>query len=168
LFDRLAERSGRAGRIGEELVELANRMFRFWHVMKNGRLRRAGFACHMLFLQASIEASLQQGSDCGELRTARTCRNVLNMKQALWTFVQTPGVEPTNNLAERTLRHYVIWRKISFGAQSGRGSQYAARMMTVVGSCKLQGRNVLDFMTQAVRAHWGSGVAPSLVPPYPG
>jgi transposase len=167
-FTRIAERSGKAGRIGAELVELSNRMFRFRHAVKSGRLRRAGFACHMLFLQARIEATLRQGSDCGDSHTARTCWNVLNRKQALWTFVETPGVEPANNLAEWTLRHYVIWRKISFGTQSGLGSQYAARMMTVVGSCKLQGRNVLDFMTQAVRAHWGSGVAPSLVPPYPG
>lgn len=110
----------------------------------------------MLFLRERIEKTLRQGSDCGESRTANTCRNVLKMKQALWTFVQTPGIEPTNNLAERTLRHYVIWRKISLGAQSGRGSLYVSRMMTVVGSCKLQGRNVMDFITQAVRAHWGS------------
>lgn len=74
------------------------------------------------------------------------------------------GVEPTNNVAERCLRGYVIWRKISFGTQSGRGLLYVERMMTVVSSCKLQGRNILDFVTRAVHAHWGSGIALSLVP----
>jgi transposase len=69
----------------------------------------------------------------------------------------------TNNLAERTLRSFVIWRKISFGTQSVRGSHYVERIMTVVGSCKLQGRNPLTFLTQAIQAHWRDGVAPSLI-----
>lgn len=64
-----------------------------------------------------------------------------------------PGMEPTNNLPERTLRSYVIWRKVGFGAQSARGSRYLERITTVVGSCKLQGRNLPDFLSQAVQAH---------------
>lgn len=35
--------------------------------------------------------------------------------------------------------------------------------MTVAGSCKLQGRNLLDFLAQAIQAHWGKGSMPSLV-----
>lgn len=69
-----------------------------------------------------------------------------------------------NNLSERSLRSYVSWRKICFGSQSHRGSRYMERVMTVVGSCKLQGRNVLEFITQTVRARFGDGKAPSLVP----
>jgi transposase len=76
-------------------------------------------------------------------------------------------VEPTNNLAERTLRSYVTWRKVGFGAQSVRGSCYLARIMIVVGNCRLLGRNLLAFLTQAVQAHRGSGSFPSLVPPIP-
>jgi transposase len=167
-FKKISERSGKSGRIGEELIELTNRMFRFWHAVRDGRLCREMFVCHMDFLGARIVQTLRQGSECGESHTANTCRNVLKMRQALWTFVETPGIEPTNNLAERTLRHYVMWRKISLGTQSRRGSEYVARRMTVVGSCKLQGRNILDFVTQAVRAHWGNGKAPSLVHPAAG
>jgi transposase len=88
----------------------------------------------------------------------------LNLRCALWTFLTTPGVEPTNNHAERTLRRFVIWRKISFGTQSARGSRYVERIMTVAGSCRLQGRNVLSFLIQAIQAHWGHGTVPSLVP----
>ena len=78
--------------------------------------------------------------------------------------MHTPGVEPTNNIAERTIRHYVIGRKISLGTQSVRGSLYAERVMTVVGSCKLQGRSVLAFMAHAMQAHFGINTTPSLVP----
>lgn len=162
-FTKIAERSGVAGQIGEELLMQTHRIFRFWYCVRDGTLSRAGFACHMLFLQSQVEAALRRGSACGESKTANTCKRLLKAKHALWTFVRTPGIEPTNNLAERTIRSYVIWRKISFGTQSKRGSLYVERMMTVVGSCKLQGRNILNFLTQAVLAHRGTGTMPSLV-----
>lgn len=162
-FTKIAERHGVAGGIGTELVAHTHRMFAFWHQVRDGTLSRTTFACHMLFLQAQIEKALRRGSACGEARTANTCRHILKLRPALWTFVHTPGIEPTNNLAERSLRSYVIWRKVCFGTQSCRGSLYVARMMTIVGSCKLQCRNILDFVTQAVLAHCGNGTYPSLV-----
>ena len=163
-FTKMAERSGEPGRIGDELLFCTQRMFRFWHRVRDGTLRRDMFACHMLFLRHRIETLLQQGADGRHVQTARTCRNILRWRAALWTFMGTPGMEPTNNLAERTLRGFVIWRKTSFGTQSARGSRYIERIMTVVASCRLQGRNVLDFLAQAIQAHWGHGKAPSLVP----
>lgn len=162
-FTKIAERSGEPGRIGDELVACTQRMFRFWNWARDGTLSRSMFTCHMRFLRHRIEALLQQGAQGRHAETARTCRHILRLRQALWSFVDTPGVEPTNNLAERTLRSFVIWRKISFGTQSVRGSRYVERIMTVVGSCKLQGRNPLAFLTQAIQAHWGNGVAPSLI-----
>ena len=163
-FAKMAERSGQPGKIGDELLFCAQRMFRFWHRVRDGTLRRDMFACHMLFLRHRIEALLRQGADGSHAETARTCRNILQWRTALWTFIDTPGVEPTNNQAERTLRSFVIWRKTSFGTQSARGSRYVERIMTVVGSCRLQGRHLLDFLTQAIQAHWGNGTVPSLVP----
>lgn len=163
-FTKMAERSGTAGPIGEELLAHTQRIFGFWYCVRDGTLSRDGFASQMHFLRAQVEAALRRGSTCGEAKTAHTCRNLLKHQSALWTFVDTPGVEPTNNLAERTLRSYVMWRKISFGAQSKRGSLYMGHVMTVVGSCKLQGRNILDFLTQAVLAQAGNGPMPSLLP----
>jgi transposase len=162
-FTKISERSGVAGQVGDQLLEHAKRMFRYWHQVRDGTLSRETFAGCMVFTQAGLEAALRRGVVCGNSKTANTCKRLLKDKAALWTFVRTPGVEPTNNLAERTIRSYVIWRKTSFGTQSKRGSLYMERMMTTVGSCKLQGRNILEFVTQAVRAHAGNGFAPSLV-----
>ena len=163
-FRKIAERSGASGRIGDELIALAQRMFACWHRVRDGTLRRKVFDLQMPFLQHRIETLLREGAACRHAETARTCRNILNLHSALWTFLVVPGVEPTNNHAERTLRRFVIWRKISFGTQSARGSRYVERIMTVAGSCQLQARNVLDFLTQAIQARWGHGSAPSLVP----
>jgi len=163
-FAKIAERSGASGRIGDELIVLAHRMFRFWHWVRDGTLSHSMFACHMLFLRHRIETLLHEGTACRHAGTARTCGNILRLRCALWTFIDSPGVEPTNNHAERVLRRFVIWRKISFGSQSTRGSRYAERIMTVAVSCRLQGRNVLDFLTHAIHAHRSHGSAPSLVP----
>lgn len=163
-FTKIAERSGVSARIGDELIALTQRMFACWHRVRDGTLRRELFDIQMPFLRHRIETLLHEGAACRHAETARTCRNILNLHNALWTFLATPGVEPTNNHAERTLRRFVIWRKIRFGTQSARGSRYVERIMTVAGSCRLQGRNVLDFLTRAIQAHWGQGTAPSLVP----
>jgi hypothetical protein len=76
---------------------------------------------------------------------------IRKLKAALWNFVDIPGVEPTNNFAERTIRPYVLWRKISFGTQSERGNRFVERMMTVTATCRQQRRNVLEYLTAASR-----------------
>jgi len=164
---KIAERAARSGELGRYLLEQAQFMFERWRRVKDGTLSRQEFQEQMKPIQANVEAALLRGAafaQAGESQTAGTCKQLLKLKSALWTFVHTVGIEPTNNLAERTLRHYVIWRKISFGSQSQRGSLYAQRVMTTVGSCKLQGRNIFDFLTLAVTAHLGHGPRPSLLP----
>ena len=68
----------------------------------------------------------------------------------MWTFAGRGGVEPTNNAAERAVRHAVCWRKTSYGTDRERGSRFVERMLTVVATCRQQGRGVLDFLIQAL------------------
>ncbi|MEM9117852.1 MAG: transposase [Cyanobacteria bacterium P01_F01_bin.56] len=75
-----------------------------------------------------------------------------------------PHVEPTNNAAERALRPAVIWRRLSFGSKSQAGSEFVARMLTVITTLKAQNRSVLDFLTQACRATRFGNETPSLLP----
>jgi len=65
-------------------------------------------------------------------KTVRTCRQLLKVEPAMWLFVTTQGVEPTNNAAERAIRPAVIWRRTSFSSQTQVGSSFVARMLTVV------------------------------------
>ena len=82
---------------------------------------------------------------------------------ALWTFVDTPGVEPTNNTAEQELRAPVIWRKLSFGTQSERGNRFIERIHTVTATCRRQGRAVWGYLREAVEAFFFGRPAPPLV-----
>ena len=72
----------------------------------------------------------------------------------LSAFLIHPGVEPTNNSAERALRHAVIWRKISFGNKRAKGEVVTARLLTVAWICvMLLPRNALKFLCHSVSRH---------------
>ena len=83
----------------------------------------------------------------------------------LWTFLRVQGVEPTNNAAERALRHAVLWRKSSGGTASEWGSRFVERVLSVAATCRQQGRDVLEFLTGCFRAQVTRGVMPSLLAP---
>src|SRR5438067_9588268 len=72
-------------------------------------------------------------------------------------------VEPTNNVAERALRPVVLWRKGSFGSDSAAGSRFAERLLTVVATCRQQGRPLLDFLVGAGEAALRGSPPPSLL-----
>jgi len=123
-------------------------------------------------IRRHFEAELQRAAELGAVRgertplaaTVRTCRQLLRLAPALWTFLEIPGVEPTTNSAERALRQAVIQRKISHGVQSAARAQGRAQLLTVVVSLRQQGRDVLNFLEQAWVAQRLGGVMPSLVP----
>src|SRR6266540_3773368 len=107
---------------------------------------------------------LREGAAGAEGKTERTCRNLVKLEAALWTFVWEAGVEPTNNNAERPLRRAVLWRRRSFGTQSGTGSQFVERILTAVTTLRQQRRDVLEYLTAACAAAIRGEPAPSLLP----
>ena len=80
-------------------------------------------------------------------------RNLLKLWPALWTFAAVPGVQPTNNHAERSLRGAVIYRKLCFGSQSEAGQQRIARLLSAHTTCRLQHRSLFVYLTDAITAH---------------
>ena len=95
---------------------------------------------------------------------ANFCSNLVDLEPALWRFVITEGVEPTNNHAERVLRRGVLWRKISFGCHSAGGCRFVERMLTVTQTLRLQDRNIVHFLIEAVHNHRANLPIPSLLP----
>lgn len=110
---------------------------------------------------------LATGSPCGVRKTEGVCRELLKHREALWTFVQLDGVEPTNNAAERAIRPGVLWRKHSFGTHSAQGARFVEVIMTVVATLKPQHRNPLDSLTAACEATQRDEAVPSLLPTCP-
>jgi transposase len=92
---------------------------------------------------------------------------LLRLWDCLWTFIRVEGVEPTNNAAERALRHAVIWRRISGGTDSEAGSRFVERVLSVVATCRQQQkRSVLEYLTRCHRAHLLKSEVPSLLGAY--
>lgn len=164
-FTEFTERRPAASRrIGEALLEEARRMFAWWYKVRDGTLTRESFRTYMVPLRRRVRRLLRKGARCGQKLTVRTCRDILGLEPALWTFVRIRGVEPTNNACERALRPAVLWRKGCFGTRSAAGSRFAERMLTVTTTLKQQGRNLMEFLTLAVDLHQSGEPPPSLLP----
>lgn len=163
-FKKISERSGSSGRIGDGLLTYLRKMFMYWQWVKDGKLKREKFVQLMAPIRRHFEILLAERMTCGSPKTERTCKNILDYKDFLWTFIEKIGVEPTNNLSERLLRRFVIWRKTSFGTQSECGSRFMERIMTVAATCKLQKLNVLDFTSKAIQSYLNKEGSPSLLP----
>ncbi|MDE3046678.1 MAG: transposase [Verrucomicrobiota bacterium] len=78
-------------------------------------------------------------------------------------FFGAGGGKPTNNLAERGLRPFVIARKLSNGSQSEWGTKFSERVMTVVCTLKQQARNVFEYLTEVFRSRLEKGPAPPVL-----
>jgi transposase len=148
-------------RLGRDLMRPTLELFALWKRVRDGTLTRATFVRRMQSIRAEIDALVLRGY-CNPL-TSGVCTELWERRDHLWTFVAIEGVEPTNNAAERALRHAVIWRKLSFGTQSASGSRFVERMLTVIETARRRGRNVFAWLTEAVRAGLAGHPAPSLV-----
>ena len=163
-FTRIQERGGASEPVGTKLLALGHQLFHLWHQFQDGLLSREPLAEAMRPVQAAILTTLEEGTHCDDMKTSRACENILKLKAALFNFVTLPGVEPTNNRAERGIRPYVLWRKTSFGTQGETGTTFVERILTVVATCRAQGRNSIEFITQAIRDALYQRPPPSLLP----
>ena len=163
-FTAFSEYPGKAGEIGAALLEHCDQMFHWWHRVRDGTLKRSTLRQYMWRLRADVEGLLREGTCCGHKKMEGSCKRILKGAKHLWTFVGVPGVEPTNNTAERAVRPAVQWRKGCFGTQSAAGSRFVERIMTAAATCKQQQRNVTEYITQACVARLHGRPAPSLLP----
>ena len=163
-FQALVERGDESKVVGQMLLCRLKTFFGFWHRFREGVLSRLDLQTVMQPIREEVHNLLEIGTLLGHKETRRTCQNILKVKQALWTFVDQEGVEPTNNAAERALRRGVIWRKHSFGTQSKVGTVFVERILTTVMTLRQQKRNVLEYLTSACRAVVQGIPVPSLLP----
>ena len=83
--------------------------------------------------------------------------------KAYFRFITTPGIAPTNNLAEQAIRFVVIDRRITQGTRGAAGRRWCERIWTVMATCAQQKRSAFDFLQRAVHAHLSGQPAPSLL-----
>ncbi len=162
-FQKLVDRGGDAKDIGEMGLDAVYVMFELWHTFRGGGLSRGQLQRDIAVVRQTLREWLELGCACKDSKAAAFCANVLAIEPALWTFVRREGVEPTNNHIERLLRPGVLWRKNAFGCHSESGCRFVERILTVVQTCRLQQRPVLEFLYQSLCSHRSGHPAPQLV-----
>jgi transposase len=163
-FQAMIDRQSEGSAIGEDLLLLSDVLFHWWHRVRDGTLKRVTFRRYVAALREDVRAALEAGTACACAKTAGSCRELLEVEPALWTFVRVEGIEPTNNEAERALRHAVQWRKASYGTDSEAGSRFVENILTVVATCRQQGRDVVEYLTLCCEAYARKVQPPTLRP----
>jgi len=115
-------------------------------------------------IEEEVRQLLPRGRFSGNKTLIGVCSGLYEGREHLWTFTSVLGIEPTNNTAERAFRPAVIYRKLSFGTQSAKGSRYLRRLPSVSETCRLQNRNVSQCLIGAMEAKYAGRMAPSLLP----
>jgi transposase len=146
---------------GERLRQALRNLFGVIH--RRDKMAAAVFQSE---LEKAREEVLRQGTqNVPPSRHAQTMAKRLTQYGASYfTFVTTPGVQPTNNLAEQAIRFVVIDRRITQGTRSEMGQRWCERIWTVIATCTQQGRSVFEYLSGAIEAHFHGEKAPSLLP----
>ena len=149
---------------GQRVREALRELFAVIH--RREQMTVAGF-------QKALEAARKQVLWAGMTRVPDTkhARNLAKRFRkhgaAYFRFVTTPGIEPTNNLAEQAIRFVVIDRRITQGTRSEKGRRWCERIWTVIATCTQQGRAAFQFLLDSVQAHLSGTSPPSLLPSGP-
>lgn len=117
--------------------------------------------------KSKLQSSLNQWIDLAGATAGNLLRSLRDKANQWWYFLDNPEVPPDNNQAERSLRLAVTKRKVSGGSRSMDRFKHTAHLLTVVQTCRRQGRSVIDFFAQALLANSNNYLSrPSLLPKY--
>ena len=152
-FQKIVECGGPSAFVGRRGLRIVKDLFAAWHAFAADTITRGRLQELIAPLERRFGKTLVEGGLGDDARVAKFCENLLNLEAALWTFARVDGVEPTNNFMERLVRLAVLWRRRSFGCNSIAGCRFVERILTVVQTCRLRERNILEYLTKAIQEH---------------
>jgi transposase len=162
-FERYAERNGPDGELGKRLLYELGEIFANAGAYKADGITieemRKAIGYRKRRMHRILEEVMAEGSD----EFMKLAERFLNQYEKLFLFTRYPDIECTNNIAERALRHIVIWRKTSYGTQSVKGSQFLERSLSIWMTLKMQGRDALEFFTQAYQSRVDPALTPAIL-----
>jgi hypothetical protein len=146
---------------GRRVLQAAREMFALFH-------RRDEMSAEQFELECEDAANELCGAAKFGVPRTPEARNLANRfwkhGESYIRFLTTPGIEPTNNLAEQAIRFVVIDRHVTQGSRSEAGQRWLERIWTAIATCTQQGRSVFEFLHESILAHFCNAPAPSLLP----
>jgi hypothetical protein len=162
-FTAISQRPGKDGKLGQALLKLKSELFAHWYQFRQDADREQ-LKERTAPLREQFRATLEDGrQNALNPTTRRTCANLLRCFSSLFTFIDLPGVEPTNNHAERSLRRWVMWRRQTGGVRTEAAARTAETLMSVISTCILQGHSCYRTFIAIFEAHENGEPAPSIL-----
>ena len=146
---------------GERLREALRALFAVIH--RREKLSEAGFAKKLEAARVEVLRVATTRVPPGN-HAQNLAKRFRQHGEAYFRFITTPGIDPTNNLAEQAIRFVVIDRRITQGTRSEAGRRWCERIWTTIATCSQQGRSVFAFLMESVQAHISGAPPPSLLP----
>lgn len=157
-FIDISCRPGNGGKVGKRLLLIAYVIVRIRHRWESGNISETIYFRRMNRLQCSFNRALEKGSRLRlDGRTKRQCNHMLTRQSMCFTFLKDHRIALTNNSAERAIRPYVIWRKLSFASQSYQGDQFRPLILSIVETAKRLGISVYQFIRIACQQNMIEG-----------
>jgi len=153
-----------ADHFARDALALHARLFRLWHCYRGGTIDREQLIAKAMPIEKRFFALGERYLDSKDAAVCALAALFFAHTERLFAFIDHPGVEPTNNISESTIRTAVQWRKICFGNRSDAGEVATARLLTAAATCSIQKRNLLHYLTAAIRCHRQGLPVPSLLP----
>jgi len=164
-FTAISERFGKGGAIGKILLLGAQLVIRTRHRFDAGEIDFKRYRRRMEKLRKWIHGALERGARLKtDKRTKRQCQHLLKREPMFWTFLIDQRISLTNNLAERVLRPYVIWRKLAFASHSRRGDFFRARVLSVATTARQLKVPVYAFLRQVCSEQQRFGAVKTKLP----
>jgi len=145
---------------GKRVLDAVKELFKIIH--RRDQMQAAAF---LRALEKAKAVVIRKAKGAPMRLEARTMAERFRVHgESYFTFMTSPGVEPTNNSAERSIRHVVIDRRITQGTRGTRGQRWSERIWSTLASCAQQKRSAFDLISQAVHAQHNGLAPPSLLP----
>ncbi len=143
---------------GERLLAAIKRLFRVWHqrdILRSDRWKQSADRAQRDVLKvAKRPPSRREAQNIAK----RFCKHGTHY----FRFLNTPGVEPTNNAMEQRFRFVVIDRKITQGTRGEAGRSWCERIWTVLATCAQRGRSAFLFLQETMDAFLSGRTLPTL------
>lgn len=118
------------------------------NAMALGRKKRRGKVWHQKRTALEREAGILLHQTRASPAERKVRNRLRKQRDHLFTFLDHPGVDATNNLAERQLRPAVITRKLSAGNKTERGARTWAILTSITATAQQRGQNPISVLCQ--------------------